>query len=101
MASATKPSAPRTTSNTDGPAEPIGYDTAFDDVGPLTGLSAALTYHDFDAARVANPLGAEADVEVSASFGPQWTAGVKFADFDGEGPDADRRKLWLSLEFRR
>ncbi len=77
----------------------LGYETKIDGADPLTGLSAAVTYHDFDAERGGADLGSEVDVELAAKFGDHWTAGVKYADYEGVPGFADRNKLWLSVEF--
>jgi len=79
----------------------LGYETKLADTGPLTGVVAALTYHDFEAERGSADLGSEWDVEVTAKFGDHWAASVKYADYDGFGTlaNADRNKLWLTAEF--
>lgn len=79
----------------------LGYETKFSDAGPLTGVSAALTYHDFEAERGGGDLGSEWDIEATAKFGDHWAASVKYADYDGfgTGANADRNKLWLTAEF--
>lgn len=77
----------------------LAYETKLDDAGPLTGFMAAATYHDFEADRGGASFGSEIDLEVMGRFGPHWSAGVKFADYDGDGAFADRQKLWLTVEF--
>ena len=77
----------------------LGYETKIDGADPLTGLSAAVTYHDFEAERGGADLGSEVDVELAAKFGDHWSAGVKYADFEGVPGFADRNKLWLTVEF--
>lgn len=77
----------------------LGYETKIDGAEPLTGLSGAITYHDFDAERGGADLGSEVDVELAAKFGDHWTAGVKYADYEGVPGTPDRNKLWLSVEF--
>lgn len=67
--------------------------------GSVTGLSAALWYHDFEAERGGARQGSEWDAELALKFGPKITAGVKYADFDGRGALADRRKIWLSVDY--
>ena len=79
----------------------LGYETKLADTGPLTGVMAAVTYHDFEAERGSADLGSEWDVEVTAKFGDHWAASVKYADYDGFGAGAfaDRNKLWLSVDL--
>jgi hypothetical protein len=84
----------------------FGYETKLDGMDPLTGVMAAITYHDFETERGGGSLGTETDVELVARFGDQWSAGIKYADYDGipSTPGvcttcADRSKLWLSVDF--
>lgn len=79
----------------------LGYETKIADAGPLTSIAAAVTYHDFEAERGSADLGSEVDVELVGKFGDHWSAGIKYADYDGFGAGAfaDRDKLWLSAEF--
>lgn len=79
----------------------LGYETKVADAGPLTSVTAVVTYHDFDAERGGADLGSEWDFEVAGKFGDHWSASVKYADYDGFGAGAlaDRNKLWLSAEF--
>jgi hypothetical protein len=79
----------------------LGYETKIENAAPLTGIMAAVTYHDFETERGSASLGSEVDVELVARFGGNWSAGLKYADYDGvAGPGlADRSKLWLSVDF--
>jgi hypothetical protein len=79
----------------------VGYETKVAEAEPLTSLMAAVTYHDFEAERGSGDLGSEVDIELLAKFGDHWSAGIKYADYDGFGTGAfaDRDKLWLSAEF--
>lgn len=79
----------------------LGYETKIANAEPLTSITAAVTYHDFEAERGGGDLGSEWDFEVGAKFGDHWGASVKYADYDGSGVGAfaDRSKLWLSAEF--
>jgi hypothetical protein len=84
----------------------LGYETKLDGMDPLTGVMAAITYHDFEAERGGASLGAETDFELVARFGGHWSAGIKCADYDGipSTPGvcttcAGRSKLWLSVDF--
>lgn len=79
----------------------LSYETKLDDAGPVTGVMAAVTYHDYEAERVSTSFGSEVDVEVVARLGDNWSAGVKYATYDGDNSTfADRDKLWLTVEFK-
>jgi hypothetical protein len=43
-------------------------------------------------------LGSEVDAEVTARLGDHFSVGAKYADYDGDGGFASRRKLWLQLD---
>ncbi len=77
----------------------LGYETKIDGVEPLTGIMAAVTYHNFETDRGSASLGSETDLELVARFGDHWSVGVKYADYDGVPGFADRQKLWLSIDF--
>jgi hypothetical protein len=77
----------------------LSYETKVDTGIGLTAVSAAVTYHDFETERGGTSLGSEWDVEVTGKFGDRWTAGVKYASLDGDGPIADRDKIWVSVGF--
>lgn len=79
----------------------LGYETKIENGDPLTGVMAAITYHDFETERGSASLGSEIDLELVARFGEHWSAGVKYADYDGVPTPgfADRNKLWLSVDF--
>lgn len=77
----------------------LGHDAKLS-AGPVTGLSAAIWYHDFQAERGGAKQGTEWDAELAVKFGPAITAGLKYADFDGRGALADRQKIWLSVEYQ-
>ena len=76
----------------------LSYETKTQDLGPVTGVMAAVTYHEYDAERGNASLGAETDVEFVARFGDHWSAGIKYAAYDGDGGFADRDKVWLSVD---
>lgn len=84
----------------------LAYETKINNADPLTGVMAALTYHDYETERGSASLGSETDIELVARFGEHWSAGIKYADYDG-APSApaicttcaDRQKLWLSIDF--
>jgi hypothetical protein len=78
----------------------LSYDTKLEDAGPVTGLTAAVTYHDFEAERTSASFGSETDVELVARMGDHWSTGIKYATYDGEGAFPDRDKLWLTVEFK-
>jgi hypothetical protein len=76
-----------------------GYETTFDaPVGPMTGVFAALTLHDFKNELGRQDLGGEFDAEATARFGDHFSVGVKYADYDGDGGFAGRQKLWLQID---
>lgn len=77
----------------------LGYETKLTESGPISGVSAGITYHDFSAERGGSDLGSEMDYEVTAKIGDHWSAGVKYADYEGVPGVADRDKLWLTVEF--
>ena len=84
----------------------LAYETKIESADPLTSIMAAVTYHDFETERGSASLGSETDIELVARFGEHWSAGVKYADYDGvpSAPAvcttcADRQKLWLSIDF--
>lgn len=78
----------------------FSYDTKVDDAGPITGLTAAVTYHEFEAERTNASYGSETDIELVARMGDHWSTGVKYAMYDGDSAFADRDKLWLTVEFK-
>ena len=77
----------------------LGYESKIEHCEPITGIAAAVTYHDFAAERGGASFGTEADAELAVKFGDHWTAGIKYADFNGDSGFADRSKLWLSVDF--
>ncbi|MEQ1754448.1 MAG: hypothetical protein ABL973_09975 [Micropepsaceae bacterium] len=77
----------------------LAYETKLEDAGPVTGVMAAITYHEFEADRGSASFGNETDYEVVARLGDNWSAGVKYADYKGDAAFADRDKLWLTVEF--
>lgn len=78
----------------------LGYETKFDEpIGPITGVAAAVWYHDFDAERGGASLGREVDLEAVARLGEHFGIGAKYADLDGSGSVADRQKTWFYVEM--
>jgi hypothetical protein len=77
----------------------LGFETKIENAAPVTGITTAVTYHDFEAERGGASFGDEVDAELVVKFGDHWSAGAKYADYNGGGPFADRDKLWLSLDF--
>lgn len=77
----------------------LAYETKLQDFGPVTGVMAAVTYHEYDAERGNASFGSETDIEFVARFGDHWSAGIKYATYDGDGGFADRDKLWLSVDM--
>lgn len=76
----------------------LAYETTLEDFGPVTGAMAAVTYHEYDAERGNVSFGSETDVEFVARFGDHWSAGIKYATYDGDGGLTDRDKVWLSVD---
>lgn len=77
----------------------LGYETKLEGTAPFTGLTAAVTWHAFDAERGNTSFGNEMDYEISGKMGDHWSIGVKYADYQGDSAVADRDKLWLSVDF--
>lgn len=77
----------------------LSYDAKVDTGIGLTAIGAAVTYHDYETERGSASLGSEWNVEVTGKFGDRWSAGVKYASLDGDGPVADRDKIWVSVGF--
>ncbi len=77
----------------------LGYETKFKEpVGPITGVGAAIWYHDFDAERGSASLGSEVDIEAFARLGEHFSIGAKYADYDGVPGFASRNRTWLYLD---
>jgi hypothetical protein len=77
----------------------VGFETKFEEaIGPVTGVAAGVWLHDFKSERGGLPLGSEADVELTARLGEHLSVGAKYADYDGDGGFASRRKLWLQID---
>lgn len=77
----------------------VGYETKLSEpFGPITAISVAAWYHDFDAERGGQSLGSEVDLEAAAKLGDHFTIGAKYADYDGDGGYAGRQKLWLYMD---
>jgi hypothetical protein len=77
----------------------VGFETIFEEAsGPVTGVMAAVWLHDFKTERGGQPLGSEVDVELTARLGEHLSVGAKYADYDGDGGFASRRKLWLQID---
>ena len=78
----------------------LAYETKLEDAGPVTGAMAAVTYHEYQAERGSTSYGSETDFEVVARLGDNWSAGVKYADFNSDAASfKERDKLWLTVEF--
>ncbi len=76
----------------------LGYQTTFDEpVGPFTGFSAAVWYHDFETDRMSSSLGDEFDFEAVAKLGEHFALGTKYANYDGVTGFASRERAWLYL----
>jgi len=77
----------------------LGYEIKFEEpVGPITGVTAAVWYHDFDAERGGASLGREFDLEAVAKLGDHFAVGTKYANLDGDGAVRDRHKTWFYVE---
>lgn len=67
-------------------------------VTALPGLSASLTFHDFDSSGGDRAYGREWDAFISFKPGP-FVVSIKYAAYDADGFQADLRKTWLQLEW--
>lgn len=77
----------------------LSFEKKFERSGPLSGVMAAITYHEFEAERGGASFGSETDAEFVVKIGKRWSIGAKVADYDGDGAFADRRKFWFPIEF--
>ncbi|MFO1185996.1 MAG: hypothetical protein U1E87_00165 [Alphaproteobacteria bacterium] len=77
----------------------LGYETKLEHASPVTGVMAAITYHDFEAERGGASFGKEVDAELVVRIGKHWSVGAKYADYQGDGAFADRSKFWIPIEF--
>lgn len=76
-----------------------GYEATFDaPVGPVTGVFAGLTFHDFKTERGRQPLGSEIDAEVTARLGEHFALTATYADYNGDRGFASVQKFWLQLD---
>jgi hypothetical protein len=66
--------------------------------GPLNGLTAVATYHDFDADAGGAAYGDEIDLSLVAQLG-RMTFTVKYASYAAEGFLSDTDKAWLSMDY--
>lgn len=77
----------------------LSYETKITNYGPWTGIFGAVTYHGFRASRGNASEGSETDAELVAKLGKHWQTGIKYADYNGDGPFADRKKVWVSIDM--
>lgn len=74
----------------------LGY--ARKPLGVLDSLSATAVYHQFEAERVSADFGSEIDLVVQAKR-RNWSALVKYADYQADGFATDTHKFWAQLEY--
>ncbi len=70
------------------------------DVGVLKSLKLAAWYHSFEGDTGGVDMGSEVDLLVAAGLGNGWSTSLKYADYSGEGFQADRQKLWVTLAYK-
>jgi len=70
----------------------------FDGVKLLPGLTASVTFHQFDSATGGIDYGSEWDASVGFKVGKVGLL-VKYADYDADEFGADTRKMWLQAEW--
>ncbi len=63
-------------------------------------LELTARYHRFETERTGADLGEELDLMASVPIGKRATAVAKYADYDGVAGFADRRKVWIGIEFK-
>jgi hypothetical protein len=67
--------------------------------GPVSHFALFVRHHDFSVANGSGSLGHEWDASAQANLTPKLVALVKWADFEGVPAVANRRKLWLQLDY--
>lgn len=70
------------------------------DVGPAKTLKLAAWYHTFEGDTGGVDMGSELDLLVAVGLGNGWSTSAKYADYSGEGFQADRQKLWLTVGYK-
>lgn len=64
------------------------------------GLTLTGVYHDFEAENTSQDMGSEVDAVIAAPFMDNYVATIKYADYDGSNFTSDRKKVWLSFDFK-
>ncbi len=69
--------------------------------GSLPGaIGARLVHHRFESDTGGIDLGLEWDLQLTRSFGPNWSVLIKAADFDSDGALPDVTRYWAQAEFK-
>ncbi|TZG25811.1 alginate export family protein [Sphingomonas montanisoli] len=68
-------------------------------VGPFTGVTAQIVYHDFRSDRLDNHYGHEWNALLSAKLGKRTAVSVRYADYQAKSFATDTQKLWLQLDW--
>ncbi|MEQ1754773.1 MAG: alginate export family protein [Micropepsaceae bacterium] len=79
----------------------FGFETKFDEpIGPITALSVAAWFHDFESEHSSASLGDEFDAELLAKIEDHFALGFKYANYEGVSvPNyPGREKVWLYLD---
>jgi hypothetical protein len=77
-------------------------DTYIKLVSPIAGLNIVAMYHEFTGNDSGNDFGSEFDLLIEKSFGKNYVASIKWADFKADKKSAltDTEKLWLTGEMK-
>ena len=67
--------------------------------GPLERAAIRAAFHDFRSARGGIDYGQEWNFQFSMPIRQGWSVLAKYADYDGDGFAADRRKFWLATQI--
>jgi hypothetical protein len=76
-----------------------GLTYAFTNGGPVQGLNAAVTYHQYYSHLGSVNFGHEWNASVGRKLAPGVNGLMKFADYTARGFGTDTKKFWLQLEF--
>ena len=68
-------------------------------VGPLSGVTAQVVYHDFRSDRLDLHYGHEWNALLSAKLGKRTAVSVRYADYQAKSFATDTQKLWLQVDW--
>jgi hypothetical protein len=68
-------------------------------LGYINKVAAWVMYHDFEAEDSSRDLGSELDARAAVTFHRNFTAAVKYGDFQAGDFSTDIQKLWLTLSY--